>query len=438
MAMVATECNAQHKGVNYNEAEVPRYRLPDLLIARDGSVVKTAAQWNTARRAEVLDLFEEHVYGRRPGRPDGMVFEVTSTDTNALDGSATRKEVSIHFEGRQAPYTVHLLLYLPQDSSAPLPVFLGYNFNGNHSIHSDPGITLSRSWMRTSDNGNVDNRATEASRGSSSSRWPVELILKRGYALATAYYGDVEPDHKDGWKEGIRSYYKTDEYGNALAVEDWGAISAWSWGLSRIIDYLETDEQIDASKIALVGHSRLGKTALWAGAKDERFTITISNDSGCGGAALSRRAFGETVERINTEFPHWFNGRFKSYNGQEDTLPIDQHELIALMAPRPVYVASAEDDLWADPNGEFLAAQAAGVVYELFGKAGVGAWKQPAVNHPVGDYVGYHVRAGKHDITEYDWIQYLNFADRHFRGIHSIERAVNSEGGQPHRPLSPP
>jgi len=384
------------------------------LVAGDGSAVRTAEQWTRTRRAEVLELFEEHVYGRRPGRPGGMVFDMTSTDTNALDGLAIRKEVTIYFEGRQEPYAVHLLLYLPKNKSGPFPVFLGYNFRGNQSIHPDPGITMSEAWMRRRDDGNTEKGSVEESRGNRSSRWPVELILGRGYALATAYYGDLEPDRNDGWKDGIRSFYKTDERGNTLAVDEWGAISAWSWGLSRIVDCLETDPQIDASKIAVFGHSRLGKTALWAGAMDERIAITISNNSGCGGAALSRRAFGETVEQINTSFPHWFNGRFKSYNGNEGTLPVDQHELIALMAPRPVYVASAEDDLWADPNGEFLAAQAAGVVYELFGKTGVGISKQPAVNCPVGDYVGYHVRTGKHDVTEYDWMQYLDFADRHF------------------------
>ena len=414
MASFATPCGAQPQAFNYNEAEVPNYLLPDPLTAGDGSVVKTAEQWNESRRAEVLELFEEHVYGRRPGRPEGMVFDVTSTDTNALDGLAIRKEVSIYFEGRQMPYAVHLLLYLPKNRSGPRPVFINYNFNGNHSIHSDPGITLSKAWMRKNDAGNIAHRATEESRGKSSRRWPVELMLERGYALATAYYGDLEPDHREGWKDGIRSYYKSDERGNTLPLDEWSAISAWSWGLSRIVDYLETDKQIDASKIAVLGHSRLGKAALWAGAKDERFAITISNDSGCGGAALSRRAFGETVEQINTSFPHWFNSKFKSYNGNENALPVDQHELIALMAPRPVYVASAEDDLWADPNGEFLAAKAAGVVYELFGKTGVGVGKQPAVNRPVGDYVGYHIRTGEHDVTEYDWIQYLNFADRHF------------------------
>ena len=411
---VNNDASALPKGFVYDEQGVPRYVLPDPLQSNDGTAVLTAGQWKDYRRGEILKLFEDHVYGRRPGVPGDRVYEVTSVDNKAMGGLATRKEITIHLEGKGKPYAVHVLLYLPNSIDGPAPVFLGYNFNGNHTVHADPGITLSNAWMRRNDGGNVNNRATEAARGTSASRWQVELILKRGYGLATAYYGDIEPDHKDGWKEGIRSFYKEDEDGNALQLDEWSAISAWSWGLSRIVDYLATDDAIDSAKIALIGHSRLGKTSLWAGANDERFAITISNNSGCGGAALSRRAFGETVERINTSFPHWFNGKFKEYNGNEAALPVDQHELLALMAPRPVYVASAAEDLWADPNGEFTSAKEAGRVYALFGLDGVGVDSQPELNRPVGDAIGYHIRSGGHDVTQYDWIQYLNFADRHF------------------------
>ncbi len=413
-AIVVFECDAQPKGYNYDEAKVPEYRLPDPLIANDGSQVTQPEQWIRGRRDEILKLFEDHVYGRCPGKPGKLEFEVTSFDENALNGKAIRKEVTVHLEGRESPFSVHLLMYIPKGVKSPPPVFLGYNFNGNHSIHTDPGIALSTAWMRKNGNGNVDHRATDAARGVSASRWPVETILERGFALATAYYGDIEPDHKEGWKSGIRSLYKKDADGKKLELGDWSAISAWSWGLSRIMDYLETDPDVNPNQVALLGHSRLGKTALWAGAKDERFAITVSNNSGCGGAALSRRAFGETVKRINTNFPHWFCDRFSEYNDNEAALPVDQHELIALLAPRPVYVASAQEDLWADPNGEFISAREAGSVYALFGKAGVGVEQQPEVNQPVGDFIAYHIRTGKHDVTDFDWNAYMDFAKRHF------------------------
>lgn len=410
-----TELFAPPEGFNYDEAKVPQYTLPDPLVSNKGTTINTIEQWQQVRRPEILEHFEASVYGRTARLPSSLNITTTSLDSDALGGKATRKQVTLRFEKNAYRFALHVLIYLPNSIDSDVPVFLGYNFNGNHTIHSDPSIHLSTAWMRKNENGNENHQATDAARGKSASRWPVEMIIDRGYGLATAYYGDIEADHKDGWKEGIRSYYKTDEDRNALALEDWSAISAWSWGLSRIMDYFETDLDIDSNRVALLGHSRLGKTSLWAGAKDDRFAITISNDSGCGGAALSRRAFGETVERINTSFPHWFNRAFKQYNGNENALPVDQHQLIALMAPRPVYVASAEEDEWADPNGEFLSAKAAGPVYKLFGLGGVGVESQPPVNSPVGDYVGYHVRTGGHDVTDYDWAQYLKFADRHLK-----------------------
>ncbi len=415
ISFTMTELPAQREGFNYDESKVLEYTLPDPLTADDGKPVKSARQWQQSRRAEVLELFESTVYGRRARLPSNLTFTTTSINPNALGGKATRKQVTLRFEKEAHRFALHVLVYLPNSVNGSSPLFLGYNFNGNHSIHPDPGIHLSTTWMRRNERGNVNHQATDAARGQSASRWPVETILGRGYGLATVYYGDIEPDHAQGWQEGIRSFYQTDEKGAPLELEDWSAISAWAWGLSRVMDYFESDEAIDASRVALLGHSRLGKTSLWAGASDERFAITISNNSGCGGAALSRRAFGETVARINTSFPHWFNRTFKQYNGREYALPIDQHMLIALMAPRPVYVASAQEDLWADPNGEFLSAKHAGPVYELFGLKGVGVASQPPANTPVGGHVGYHIRTGGHDVTDYDWEQYLNFADKHLK-----------------------
>ena len=251
---------------------------------------------------------------------------------------------------------------------------------------------------------------TDASRGTEATRWPVDTILARGYALATIYYGDIEPDHAEGWKEGLRGALAS----SGVKPEEWGAIAAWSYGLSRALDYLETDQDIDAHHVALIGHSRLGKTALLSGA-----TMNVSrshfHDLGEGGAALTRRNFGETTGIITTAFPHWFVPKYATYAGASEKLPVDQHELIALIAPRPVYVASAAEDQWADPKGEFLSAKNAEPVYRLFGKEGLGVSEQPPIDHPVGDFIGYHIRTGKHDVTAYDWDQYLNFADRHFK-----------------------
>ncbi len=411
---------------NYDESKVGAYTLPDPLKMNDGRKVTNVKLWRE-RRQEIIKLYETDVYGRTPAAAKAVKisFVETSRDAKALGGLATRKEVTVYLTGKKDGPKMSVLFYIPNNRKQPAPVFIGLNFNGNQAIHNDPGIALATSWLRDGkETGAVNNRATENSRGTEASRWAVEMIVKRGYAVATIYNGDLFPDHNNGLKESvIPHFYRSGQ--TQLEADDWNAIGAWAWGLSRAVDYIEKDKDLDAKRIALMGHSRLGKGALWAGALDERFAMVISNESGEGGAALAKRNYGETTERINTAFPHWFNGNFKKYNKDTASLPVDQHMLLALMAPRPLYVASAEGDQWADPRGEFLSAKAADPVYRLLGTDGLGATEMPGLHQPVTTTIGHHIRAGKHDVTNYDWEQYLNFADKHLRQKALIPAADN-------------
>ena len=387
-------------GFNFDEQAVPPYELPELLEMADGEKVETPQQW-TARRAELLHLFTDQMFGAAPPPPDKVRFRVLEQDANALGGLAHRKQVRIDFSADPDGPGMELLLYTPAGNDAPVATFLGLNFRGNHGVHDDPAIRRPSGWVLPTPDRNVE------ARGQSAPRWQLENVLLRGYGLATACYGDIDPDFDDGFKNGIHRLFPP------RTPSDWGSIASWAWGLSRALDYLELDAAVDASRVAVMGHSRLGKTALWAGVTDERFALVIPINSGGCGAALSRHISGETVEICNVRFPHWFCGNYKAYNGRENEMPFDQHMLLALVAPRPVYVASGEDDVWADPHGEFLATREAGPAYELLGKRGLRVTERPPVDEPVMHDVGYHVRTGGHAVTEYDWRCFLDFADMH-------------------------
>lgn len=400
--------------INYDEAKVGNLAIPDVLTCADGTKVATREQWLAKRRPEVLELFQREMYGKTPGgKPPGMRFVQVSEQKQALGGKATMRQVSIFFTDKSEP-RCDVLLYLPNGRKRPAPAFVSLNFGGNQAVVNDPSIAMPTGWFREDkEKLYAGNKASEKSRGSSERRWPIEAIVSRGYAVATAYYGDFDPDFDDGFQNGVHPlFYQPGQ--TKPAADEWGAIGAWAWGLSRMADYLQTLPEVDGGKLAVVGHSRLGKTSLWAGAQDERFGIVISNDSGAGGAALSKRIFGETCEVVNRAFPHWFCANYKKYANNEAALPMDQHELIALMAPRPVYIASATEDLWADPKGEFLGGKLAEPVYALFGKAGLGVSEPPAPDTSVGDFIGYHSRTGKHDILIFDWERYMDFADKHW------------------------
>jgi hypothetical protein len=397
------------QNANYDESRVGDVALPQLAST-------TPAQWRSSRRPEILRLFAEHEYGRTPDNLGRPRFRVDATKVDALNGLATRRLVHVDLPDHPRWRGMEVLLYVPNGRALPVPCFVGLSFGGNHAVTTEPDVPLSTRWMDDlGDRHVVGFRATERCRGTESRRWPLARILARGYAVATAYYGDLEPDHADGWRDGLRGAVSPEGADTVWSDSDWGAIGAWAQGLRLIVDYLETDEAIDGERIAGIGHSRLGKTTLWAGAQDERFGIVIANNAGEGGAALMRRDFGETTALMTRAFPHWFAKRYATYADRPAACPVDQHMLLALIAPRLAYVASASEDLWADPMGEFLAAKHASAAWSLFDFAGVVAASQPAVNTPVGDHVGYHLRAGKHDLTEYDWQRFLDFADRHWR-----------------------
>ena len=400
--LAAVLCGAaQWRAYNYDESKVGAYTLPDALVTEKGRPVRTARDWQRTRRPELIKLFESQMFGRTPGGHTAARVAVTSDD-------GRRKQVTLAFGGPDGPQ-LHLLLYLPAGRKGPVPVFLGLNFSGNHTVAADPGITIYPTWSRQ-----VKSLPAESSRGSNASAWQVDQLLARGYGLATIYYGDIEPDFDGGLPYGVRApFLKPGQ--KEFASDEWGALAAWGWGLSRAMDYLATDPAVDAHRVALMGHSRLGKAALWAAALDPRFAMVISNESGEGGAALSRRDYGETIEHLNVAFPHWFCRNYRQYTGHPERLPFDSHELLALTAPRPLYVASAEGDQGSDPKGEFLGAWNAGPVYKLFGKQGLQSAEMPPLQHPVGQTVAYHIRGGKHDVTEYDWQQYLRFADVHLQ-----------------------
>jgi len=400
---------------NYDEAKVGNLPIPDVLTCGDGSKVTTNEEWVVKRRPELLRLFKQEVFGKTPfASLPGMRHKVTSENKEALGGKATMRQISLYLTDKDEP-RLDVLLYLPNGRSQPAPVFVSLNFTGNQATQADPSIIMPTGWFREDKEGLfIDHKATEKSRGSAERRWPMAEVIARGYGVATVYYGDIDPDWDDGFQNGVHALFYKDGQ-TRPAADEWGSIGAWAWGMSRMADYLVTLPEVDKKKLIALGHSRLGKTALWAGAQDERFGIVISNNSGAGGAALSKRLFGETIGRLNTNFPHWFSDSYKKYSDNEAALPVDQHQLIALCAPRPVYVASATEDNWADQKGEFLGAKLAEPVYALFGMSGLGVSEPPAPDVSVsGAALGYHNRTGKHDILLYDWERYMDFADKHW------------------------
>jgi hypothetical protein len=382
---VVVRASKQQPGFNYDEERVPAYTLPDALGAT--GTIRTPDEWRS-RRAEVLQAFRDTVYGRSPGKPERLEFKSLEENAGAMEGKATLTRVAIvsHQSGRTHQF--ELTLFVPNGREGAVPVFLFINNRAESN--------------------------TDPTRKEKSGFWPAEQIVARGYGIAALQYGQLAPDNKDRYREGVIALFEGSDGPRPAGA--WGAIAAWAWGASRAMDYFETNRRVDATRVAIVGHSRGGKAALWAGAEDERFALVISNESGEGGAALSRRGFGETVARINTSFPHWFTDTYKTFNGREAELPIDQHMLLALSAPRALYVASADEDLWSDPRGEFLSLAASSPVFVLWGDEPIRATQMPPLDTPlIVGRRGYHIRRGGHNLTPYDWDRFADFADRQWQ-----------------------
>ncbi len=371
----------------------------------NGTPIATREQWFEQRRPELKSLLQHYMYGWFPP-PMEVSGRVTYHDGNFFDGKATLKLVDLKF-GPAEMRKIHVLMVVPNNHSGPSPVFLGLNFNGNHTVVTDTNVPLADSWMPGGPPKVVNHRATDAGRGTETHVWELEQSIDRGYAVALFYCGDVESDTTNA-QGGVREIIHTPP-----APDDWGTIAAWAWGMQRAVDYIAKDPDIDPHRIALVGHSRLGKTSILAAAFDERVAMAIPLQAGCGGTAPSRGHIGESVEKINTAFPHWFCDVFKEFNDDPARLPFDQNCLIALCAPRPVLLGAAVEDAWANPEGAFEMLQSADKVYRFVGAEGLSASAMPPVNTLIDSNLGYFIRPGKHSMTKADWKYFLDFADKH-------------------------
>ena len=368
--------------VNYDETTVPKYTLPPLLQTTNGEKVKNVTTWEKKRRHEILILFEENIYGQMPSKFDSLNFNIINEKTDAMDGKAHLKEIQVSVWNKGNSVSFPIVLFIPNKRTKPAPVFLLINNRGK--------------------------RNTDPTRQQKSSFWPAEMIIDSGYAIASFHNADIAPDGKETYQNGILNQLFPEQLEKDNGMK---AIGSWAWAASRVMDYFLTDKDIDAKKVAIVGHSRGGKTALWAGAQDQRFAMVFNSCSGSTGASLARRKYGETVSLINKQFGHWFNNNYKKFSNNVDSLPVDQHMLIGLIAPRPVYTTNATQDRWADPYGSFLSLVNAKPIYDLYRKHVTLPPSMPMPNSPIlNSAIGYHFREGAHDLNVYDWTNFIKFA----------------------------
>ena len=382
--------------VIYDQSKILHYDLPPLLVTAEGKKITSAEEWKNIRRPQILSLFANLVYGRvpQPESPIKIEFEVKKTNPNFMGGKATRKDVQIRFRNDKGRTEMLILIFVPNKAAKPVPAFMKHSFNDTKSRDFD-AHPLRRSRLR---NG-----------------WPLGEFLDRGYAFVAVYQQDLVGHNEVEFLKGIhRLFYKKGQ--SFPKAHEWGVLTAVAWGAMRAMDYLEADDDVDHTRVAIMGHSKMGKAALWTAAQDERFALAISAQSGCAGAALWRRRSGETLEKMVTRFPYWLCRNAWKFVNREDDLPVDQHMLLACIAPRPVYVYSGVEDTWADPRGEYLSAYHASEVYRLLGKKGLSSESSPPVGEAIIESdVGYHIREGGHSIQMFDWQRFLDFADYHLK-----------------------
>jgi len=393
--------------INYDESKVPSYTLPDPLILKNGKKIKDPEVWFNQRRPEILSLFETDQFGKVPDRQN-ISFDVFEKGKTVYNGKAIRKQVTIYFTEETSRYKADLLIYLPANASKSPPLFLKIGFSPNSLTVNDPGVKQGMMWNR-------EGKRIPTSEGRSLGFFDVEKFITQGIGVAFIYYGDIEPDFPEGIKYGIRGHYLRPDQ-NYSKRDEWGAISAWSWGLSCVMDYLQTDQQINSEQVALFGVSRLGKTVLWTGARDERFGMVIASCSGEGGAALSRRQYGETIKHMidSTRYFYQFCANRAQYGDDPNSCPVDAHMLIALLAPRPLLLQTGDTDYWSDPKGEFVAAVAAGPVYDLLGKKGLETDEWPPPGTPILNDLGYYMHSGGHGALPADYDIFIDFIKMHF------------------------
>lgn len=392
--------------VNYDESRVGSYSLPDLLTLENGKKVTTPKQWYGKRRPEILKIVEDNQFGKYPKKKSPLRYKVRQD--YGFGGTTIRKQITVYFSKDDNGPRMDVLLYLPKEKSGPSPVLLNLSFSPNNVSVADDGVSPGRRWDASTKTPILAETPT------GERNYTLDAYIKKfteaGYAFATLCYTDIEPDFEGGKELGVRSLFEEDVKDN-----EWGAISAWAWGVSRIMDYFEKDPDIDASRVALTGCSRLGKATLWTAAADRRFAVVIASCSGEGGAAISRRNYGETVAHLvePTHFPYQFCKNYSLWGNKVNEMPMDAHMLISLIAPRPLLLSTGSTDKWSDPKGEFVAATEAGKVYELLGKDDLGTTAMPPAESPILHTLGYVMHEGGHGVLPQDWDYYLMFLKKY-------------------------